>query len=259
MKILQINEIRKAYFLKAFGREPEDMLIISMGACNYNCSYCKRDGQFKGNGNSILNAYDVAMDEIFGVIDKHVAAGHRIRLSGGDPCMFPAESLQIAKYCWDKHGKKISLAHNGSSPSLISSLLPYLDYVAIDFKGATPEEIARRSNTLVNPASIGNIMQIIDMCQQTGVLVDIRTVIFGDTDTDDLGSIGHKLSAYNNVFWTLRKYNPVIGCDFLPAENDTLVMADRLSNTYNIPVGYRDKWTGCNFYIASQFTLAHAI
>ena len=77
MKILQINEIRKAYFLKAFGREPEDMLIISMGACNYNCPYCKRDGQFKGNGNSILNAYDVAMDEIFGVIDKHVAAGHR--------------------------------------------------------------------------------------------------------------------------------------------------------------------------------------
>ena len=127
MKILQINEIRKAYFLKAFGREPEDMLIISMGACNYNCPYCKRDGQFKGNGNSILNAYDVAMDEIFGVIDKHVAAGHRIRLSGGDPCMFPAESLQIAKYCWDKHGQKISLAHNGSSPSLISSLLPYLD------------------------------------------------------------------------------------------------------------------------------------
>ena len=173
--------------------------------------------------------------------------------------MFPAESLQIAKYCWDKHGQKISLAHNGSSPSLISSLLPYLDYVAIDFKGATPEEIARRSNTLVNPASIGNIMQIIDMCQQTGVLVDIRTVIFGDTDEGNLDSIGRKLSAYNNVFWTLRKYNPVIGCDFLPAENDTLVMADRLSNTYNIPVGYRDKWTGCNFYIASQFTLAHAI
>lgn len=106
MKILQINEIRKAYFLKAFGRVPEDMLIISMGACNYNCSYCKRDGQFKGNGNSILNAYDVAMDEIFGVIDKHITAGHRIRLSGGDPCMFPSESLQIAKYCWNKHGQK---------------------------------------------------------------------------------------------------------------------------------------------------------
>ena len=110
---------------------------------------CIRD-RFKGNGNSILNAYDVAMDEIFGVIDKHITAGHRIRLSGGDPCMFPSESLQIAKYCWNKHGQKISLAHNGSSPSLICTLLPYLDYVAIDFKGATPEEIARRSNTPVS-------------------------------------------------------------------------------------------------------------
>lgn len=45
MKILQINEIRKAYFLQAFNRPVEDMLIISMGACNYSCPYCKRDGQ----------------------------------------------------------------------------------------------------------------------------------------------------------------------------------------------------------------------
>ena len=250
MKILQLNEIRKSYFLEAFGRTPEDMLIISMGACNYNCPYCKRDGQFKGNGNAILNAYDVSMDEIFGVIDRHIAAGHRIRLSGGDPCMFPVESMQIAHYCWDKHRKKISLAHNGSSPALIRSLLPYLYYVAIDFKGATPDEIAQRSNTAINPSSVDNILQIIDMCQLAGVLVDVRTVIFGDTAEGDLDSIGSKLSGRHNVFWTLRKYNPVIGCNFLPADNDIRILADQLSNTYNIPVGYRDKWTGCNFYIA---------
>ena len=250
MKILQINEIRKSYFLRAFGRIPENMLIISMGACNYNCPYCKRDGQFKGNGNSILNAYDVSMEEIFRIIDRQISLGHRIRLSGGDPCMFPAESLQIARYCMDNHGQKISLAHNGSSPALIHSLLPYLDYVAIDFKGATPDEIARRSNTDINQSSVDNILQIIVMCQLAGVLVDVRTVIFGDTSLGDLDSIGHMLSGHNNVFWTLRKYNPVIGCDFLQADNDIRVIADRLSNTYNIPVGYRDKWTGCNFYIA---------
>lgn len=252
MKILQISEIRKSYFLRAFGRVPEDMLIISMGACNYNCPYCKRDGQFKGNGNSILNAYDVSMEDIFRIIDRHISLGHRIRLSGGDPCMFPAESLQIARYCMDKHGQKISLAHNGSSPTLIHSLLPYLDYVAIDFKGATPDEIARRSNTDINQSSVDNILQIIDMCQLAGVLVDVRTVIFGDTAAGDLDSIGRKLAGRHNVFWTLRKYNPVIGCNFLPADDDIRDVADQLSNTYNIPVGYRDKWTGCNFYISTS-------
>lgn len=255
MKILQINEVRKAYFLTAFNRNIEDMLIISMGACNYNCPYCKRDGQFKGSGNSILNAYDVSMEEIFRIADRNISIGRRIRLSGGDPCMFPAESLRIARYCMDKHGQKISLAHNGSLPSFIHSLLPYLDYVAIDFKGAKPDEIAHRSNTPVNPDSIDNIMEIIDMCQTAGVLVDVRTVIFGDTAIDDLDSIGRKLSNRNNVFWTLRKYNPVIGCDFLPTYNDIRIIADQLSNKYNIPVGYRDKWTKCNFYIAKSLAM----
>lgn len=250
MKILQINEIRKAYFLEAFNRPVEDMLIVSMGACNYNCPYCKRDGQFKGSGNAITNAYDITTDEIIRIIDRHISIGHKIRLSGGDPCMFPRESLQIAEYCADMHGKKISLAHNGSSPSFIRSLLPYLDYVAIDFKGATPDEIARRSSTTVNPSSIDNIIQIIDMCQQANVLVDVRTVIFGDTTMDDLDRIAGRLTGYNNIFWTLRKYSPIDGCNFLPALNDIRFMADYLSNTYGLPVGYRDKWIGCNFYIA---------
>lgn len=250
MKILQINEIRKAFFLTAFGRPVEDMLIISMGACNYNCPYCKRDGQFKGDGNAILNAYDLAMDEVAHIIDRHISDGHRIRLSGGDPCMFPRESLQIAKYCAERYGQKISIAHNGSSPSLIRSLLPYLDYVAIDFKGATPEEIARRSNTTINPSSIDNIMQVIEMCQQSGVLVDVRTVIFGDTTIDDLMRIAGRLTGHNNIFWTLRRYSPVDDCDFLPSPDDIRSMADYLSNTYVLPVGYRDKWIGCNFYIA---------
>lgn len=250
MKIIQINEIRKAYFLTAFGRPVEDMLIISMGACNYNCPYCKRDGQFKGNGNAILNAYDLPMGEITRIIDRHISDGHRIRLSGGDPCMFPRESLQIARYCSERHGQKISIAHNGSSPSLIRSLLPYLDYVAIDFKGASPEEIARRSNTTINPGSVDNILQILDMCQQSGVLVDIRTVIFGDTTIDDLMRIAGRLTGRDNIFWTLRRYSPVDDCDFLPSHDDIRSMADYLSNTYGLPVGYRDKWIGCNFYIA---------
>lgn len=250
MKILQINEIRKAYFLQAFNRPVEEMLIISMGACNYNCPYCKRDGQFKGEGNTIHTAYDMSMNEIYKIIDKHIALGYKIRLSGGDPCMFQAESLKIAQYCMTKHGSKISIAHNGSSPSLIRSLLPYLDYVAIDFKGATPEEIARRSNTTVNPSSIDNIIQIIDMCQQAGVLVDVRTVIFGDTSLTHLEVIGELLSDFYNIFWTLRKYNLVDGCKFLSSTQDIQQISDYLHTKYKIPVGYRDKWTQCNFYIA---------
>lgn len=251
MQILQINEIRKSYFLEAFGRTPEEMLIVSMGGCNYNCPYCKRDGQFKDNHGNIAMSYNMAMSEILSIIDTHIACGHKIRLSGGDPCMFFAQSVQIAQYCWNKHHQKISVAHNGSSPALISALLPYLDYAAIDYKGATPADIARRSNTPINPHSIDNILHILSMCQDAGILIDVRTVIFGNTLLRNLDNIATNIRQYHNVFWTLRKYNNVDGCDFIPATQNIRALADYLHSAYGILVGYRDKWNHCNFYIAA--------
>lgn len=251
MNIIQLNEVRKAHFLQVFNRAVEDMQIISFGACNYNCPYCKRDGQFKDEHNNIIYAHDVAISEIEKIIDIAISKGRRIRLSGGDPCMFLKESLLIAKYVMEKHGQKISIAHNGSSLKLIQNLLPYLDYVAIDFKGGSTQEIAYRSNTKVKENSINTILKMLKLCEENNILCDVRTVVFGDTELNSLSSIAEKLVGFKNVFWTLRKYCKVQECNFKESTAEQVrKYVNSLKNSYpNLNIGMRDKWTGETFYI----------
>lgn len=165
--------------------------------------------------------------------------------------MFINQSLYIAKYVKDTYNQKISIAHNGSSISLIKTLLPYLDYVAIDFKGGTTEEIAYRSNIKNDTNSIFNILTIINIYNENNIIVDVRTVIFGDTSIDNLMLIGEKINNIPNVFWTLRKYNSIDGCDFIQTNTDNVkdILMILKEKFPLIKIGMRDKWSGANFYI----------
>ena len=246
-------EIRRAYFLRAFGRPEEDMAIFSFGACNYNCPYCKRDGQFKGEGKQILRAQDYTWAEIKAHIDRAIALGQRIRLSGGDPCMFPRQALQIAEYVWGRYGKKISIAHNGSSPQLVKTLLPYLEYAAIDLKGSTDASLAYRAGLAFKAGRVERTLNVIRTLVKAGVLVDVRTCVFGDTSFEELVAIRNLLLGISEgegkVFWTLRKYNEIASCDFVPGDAEKIKeFAEELA-TPKLKVGFRDKWTGATFSI----------
>lgn len=246
-------EVRKAYFLKAFGRPVEQMAILSFGACNYNCPYCKRDGQFKGYGNQILRAREYSWAEIKEHIDTAIAAGRRIRLSGGDPCMFPQQALQVAEYVWGQYGRKISIAHNGSSLQLIKLLLPYLEYAAIDVKGASDAGLAYRAGMIPQEGRLEHTLCVIETLAKADILVDVRTCVFGDTSEQELTEIRDMLlsipGARGKIFWTLRKYNEIASCDFVSGDAQRIKeLAEKLA-TSELKVGFRDKWTGATFEI----------
>lgn len=246
-------EVRKAYFLQAFDRPVEKMAILSFGACNYNCPYCKRDGQFKGEGNQILRAQNYTWDEIKAHVDRAVTLGHRVRLSGGDPCMFPRRALQIAEYVWERYGEKISVAHNGSSLHLVKTLLPYLEYAAIDLKVSTDASLAYRAGLGFKEGRVERALGVIRALAKAGVLVDVRTCVFGDTSFEELVAIRNLLLSISEgegkIFWTLRKYSEIASCDFIPGDAGKIQeFAEKLA-TPELKVGFRDKWTGATFKI----------
>ena len=115
------KEVRPLYCYKAFGRDIDDARIISVGACNFSCPYCKRDGNFKDVDGSIITATPTKLGAIFEVVDDAISKGQVVRLSGGDPVVYPRESLAIASYVSQHHGR-LSVAHNGSSPEFIKKL-----------------------------------------------------------------------------------------------------------------------------------------
>ena len=245
MKLLNKRklEMRKAYFLKAFEKEAEEMAIISFGACNFHCPYCKRDCQYIDAEGNVIKTRDVSMSELKEMIDSEIARGRRIRLSGGDPCAFPKQSLEIAKYVFETYGQKISIAHNGSSLKFVETLIPYLEYVAIDYK-AYDFESMRKITGVKNPKMQQE--EIIKLCSENNIIVDLRTPVFGDTTKKDLLKIASLINNYKNVFWTLRKYNKVQGCDFPVPEMDFVVeLAKFIKDEYpSIKVGTRNYWKG---------------
>lgn len=245
MKILNSKrlEIRKSYFLKGFSRIEEEMAIISFGACNFQCPYCKRDCQYINANGTVIKTKNITMKELKELIDKEMPKTRKIRLSGGDPCMFKSQSLEIAKYVKNNYNQKISVAHNGSDYNFIKSIIDYLDYIALDFKGIK-EETVKRITGVQNPKM--QQQEIIELCNKNNVLVDVRTPIFMETDIDELKEIGKTISKYPNVFWTLRKYNEVKGCDFgVPTMDYVTNIAQELKKEFpKLKIGTRNYWKG---------------
>jgi len=96
------DEVRPAYFLKAFGENVLDMRIFSFGKCNYSCSYCKREGSDKINGEIIDGAIDVSEEEIYHAMDDAISKHQVVRFSGGDPVCYSALVKEIAMYVKSK-------------------------------------------------------------------------------------------------------------------------------------------------------------
>ncbi|CAL7896345.1 radical SAM protein [Fusobacterium necrophorum] len=245
MKVLNKSnlEIRKSYFLNAFDKKAEEMAIISFGACNYHCPYCKRDCQYIDSYGNVIETKEISIESLKNLIDTEVSKGRRIRLSGGDPCMFPKESLEIAKYVYKKYGQKISIAHNGSVLEFVKLLVPYLEYIALDFKAFYKENLQKITG-IKNPFM--KQKEIIEICLENNVLVDVRTPVFADTKVEELKQIANIISQYPNVFWTLRKYNEVKGCDFKVPDMDFVVeIAKKIKVEYpTLKIGTRNYWKG---------------
>ncbi len=258
MKVLLHNgevggEVRPLYFYRAFGLAVALARIISFGACNFACPYCKRDGAFRDDDGSIVTAVETGIEQIYRVCDDAVEKGQTVRLSGGDPVVFPKESLAIAEYMRTRHGAKISIAHNGSSPAFAARMAPYLDSAAIDLK-AVPEEMNLRTG-LVNGTGAKMFYRAVetqDILSSNGVLVDIRTPIFGTTTLDDMLRLAEEIvrgGRADREFWTWRLYKPVRGCDWSAPNREAVVwmIGEVKARFPDLKIGLRAKWEPSGF------------
>lgn len=242
-------EIRPLYFYKAMGVDIVDARVISFGACNFSCPYCKRDGNFRNADGSIISSIGCKIDDLYKVVDNAIVKGQVIRLSGGDPVVFPEASLAIAKRVKEKAGR-LSLAHNGSSPSFVKKLVELgLESAAIDLK-APRLDMSHRAGLKngMGAKMYDRSIETQDLLSSSGILVDVRTPIFSTTTLDDLLEMAADIvkgGRGENEFWTLRVYKPVIGCDWEPPRNiETVIwMIEQVKAEYpSLKMGLRAKW-----------------
>ncbi|HWO07446.1 MAG TPA: hypothetical protein VNM40_02585 [Candidatus Paceibacterota bacterium] len=223
--------------------------IMSFGKCNVSCPYCKRDCQFRDENGKVIIAMQVALCDLFGLAEGAYARGETVRFSGGDPVVFPKETLAIASYMRQRYGAKVSIAHNGSGPAWVRKLAPDLSSAAVDLK-AVPEkmghvmgvsrELGERIYTLSEESQ--------KILSDHGVVLDVRTPVFGDTTLDEMRRLAETLVRNNprTFFWTWRLYKAVHGCDWaVPQKDRVFEMLDRVSAEFPTHwMGMRAKWEG---------------
>ncbi len=254
-------ETRKLYFWQAVEagqlrqepliykmESPPTTRIVSWGNCNVHCPYCKRDCQFIGDDGLPIVSVMVPLHELLSACVYAHERGEIVRFSGGDPVMFPRETLAMSEYLWQMHGAKTSIAHNGSGTSWVRKLLPFLSSAAIDLK-AVPEKmgqimgISQASGYKMYDRSLATQALI----SATEALLDVRTPVFGDTTLDEMMRLAGDIVINNDLrrtFWTWRLYKAVEGCDWAVPEKDKVIgMMLQVSQRYpELWLGIRAKW-----------------
>lgn len=260
-------ETRRLYFALALGEEgifserpvlrgsaQEDVKeilpvtrIFSFGRCNVACPYCKRDCQFIGDDGLPIIATPVEVLDLFRLAEGAQERGETVRFSGGDPVMFPRETLAIADYMNRRHGAKVSIAHNGSGTAWVRKLALFLSSAAIDLK-AVPE---RMGQVMGVSRELGEkIFRLSTETQkaitESGALLDVRTPVFGDTSLDDMMRLAKVITGNNPrfTFWTWRMYKPVEGCNWtVPEKERVFQMMQIVSEAFPSHwLGVRAKW-----------------
>ena len=233
--------------------------IFSFGKCNVSCPYCKRDCQFRDDKGNIIVATQVALRDLFGLAEGAHARGETVRFSGGDPVVFPKETLAIASYMRQRYSAKVSIAHNGSGPAWVGKLASNLSSAAIDLK-AVPEKMGAVMG--VGRELGEKIYKLSEETQkilcERGVILDVRTPIFGATTLDEMRRLAETVVKNNprTTFWTWRLYKAVHGCDWeVPQKERVFEMLDRVSEEFQSHwMGVRAKWErgGMMYWLGGQ-------
>jgi pyruvate formate lyase activating enzyme len=222
--------------------------IISFGNCNVACPYCKRDCQFVDESGKPIISIPIPIKDIARLMEGAYERGEIVRFSGGDPVVYPLQTLALAEYMWRRHETKVSIAHNGSGPRWVEKMLPYLSSAAIDLKGV-PEKIGKIMG--IHPER-GKLFFELSLKTQrlisgSGIKLDVRTPIFGDTTLEEMLRLAEAISENNNLsytFWTWRMYKPVRGCEFeVPTKENTIELMLKVSQEFpDLWMGIRAKW-----------------
>lgn len=143
-----------------------------------------------------------------------------------------------------KAGGMVSIAHNGSDPEFVEQLLEYTDFWAVDLKSVSLGKFRVLTGTGKDSKEyLEKTMQSIQLISWYDIPLEVRTVIFSDTEEDELQRAAEFLTSCSNknLFWTLRLYD---GKTFKPPLfEDVLTKAKNLKQKYpGLKIGIRIKW-----------------
>lgn len=166
--------------------------IVFTAGCNFRCGYCHNPELI----NSIAPVQDV-----FEFLKIRVGKLDGVVITGGEPCLQKDLPEFIKKI--KSLGFAVKLDTNGSFPEMLATVLPDIDYIAMDIKAP----LEKYQGITGWHGCIDDIARSIQMIMNSGVDYEFRTtVVEGQLEFDDFQKIGKLLNGAKRYY--LQKFVP---------------------------------------------------
>lgn len=188
---MQINGYISTSFIDWPGKTAA---VIFTSGCNLACGYC--------HNYDLQNQPAIPWDDIKGDLALHNSWLHGVVITGGEPTINFNLPILVS---WIKDLKlHVKLDTNGTNPYALKSLLPQLDYVAMDFKA--PYGLY---NSVCGTVDVTKIRKSIELLGEWKGEVEFRTTILPNIhDENSIAEMAKMLPS--NKVWTLQQFNPTL-------------------------------------------------
>ena len=197
------------------------MVIFTVG-CNLSCEFCHNKYLLRDSVGK-----DMKVSELLEQIKSNMLVSG-VSISGGEPTL-QKDLLELCKEI-KKIGRYISIDTNGTNPKIISKLLPYINRIALDLKGAlNKKRLTKITGNLIDPNPIIETFSLVN--KREGIDFEVRTIyienLMKPNDINKIISFLRKNEFRGNFVLQQYQYSEGVGDEykekFKKPEHDALI------------------------------------
>lgn len=175
--------------------------VVFVPGCNLDCWYCHNKHLWRSEA-------EISAQEIEDFLESHKSFLDGVVVSGGEPTLQEGLAEFVGRV--KAKGYRVKLDTNGTMPEAVKSLLPLVDYAALDLK-APPGELRRVVSRDLDDSAIWETARIL---MGSGTDYEFRTTMTPLHDIADIEKIAMEVKGAKR--YALQQYRKTQGLELQP-------------------------------------------
>ncbi|MEM3587910.1 MAG: anaerobic ribonucleoside-triphosphate reductase activating protein [Candidatus Jordarchaeaceae archaeon] len=221
-------------------------MVIFMAGCQFRCPMCHNWRMIEATPDR-----EVELSRVFERIEKASSFIEAVKVSGGEPTLYPDVLMEIANFC-KKKGLYFGFDTNGFLPENVKKLVNKTDLVSIDVKAPfnNPELYSKIAGVGGGEKIIENLVKTIKIVFESDSYADLRTVVIPTLNAEEihfenignvLRTLGYPSKAEKKeASYTLQQFEPAnaFNNEFKKISTPKVELLLKLAKKVNIPRVY---------------------
>lgn len=221
-------------------------MVIFVAGCQFKCPMCHNWRMIEANPD-----LEVELSRIFERIEKASSFIEAVKVSGGEPALYPDALMEIANFCKKKR-LSFGFDTNGFFPENVKKVVNSVDLVSIDVKAPfnNPELYSKLAGVKDGEKIIENLTRTIKIVFEHHSYADLRTTVIPTLNTEgtyyeNIGSVlmnlGYSFKAEKKeASYTLQQFEPAnsFSDEMKKIKSPTVELLLKMAERVNIPRVY---------------------